>query len=282
MAARILVIEDNADNMKLMVYLLKASAHEVSSAMSGEEGLARIEEMPFDVIICDIQLPGIGGEDVARTLKADTQWSDIPLIAVTAYAMVGDRDKIMSAGFDDYIAKPIEPRTFVKKIETHLETKLQSDPYPVAPSPTKRPQRKRDRGTILVLDNTPANIHLVRSQLETCGFNVIGATCATDALKYLELARPDLILSDVHMPDTDGFEFFVEYKKDENSKDTPLVFISSTTLYDTDAMRARELGAKAFLKRPITTRKLLETIESLIPHCRPDEAQTQPIVIPGI
>src|SRR5271155_2924663 len=106
MAARILVIEDNSDNLDLMAYLLGAFGHTVVTARDGEEGLEAARREAFDLIVCDVQMPKVDGYGVARQLKADTQLRRIPLVAVTAFAMVGDRDKILAAGFDGYIAKP--------------------------------------------------------------------------------------------------------------------------------------------------------------------------------
>lgn len=118
--ARILVIEDNADNLELMVYLLEVFGHAVTTAVDGVEGLAAVEGERFDAILCDLHLPRVDGYEVARRLKADPELQRIPLIAVTASAMVGDRDRGFEAGFDGYIAKPIEAEKFVDQIEAFL------------------------------------------------------------------------------------------------------------------------------------------------------------------
>jgi CheY-like chemotaxis protein len=121
MSARILVIEDNLTNLDLMTYLLTAFGHVPLPAHDGEEGLyAAAHEHP-DLIICDLQLPGMDGYEVARWLKGHPELHAIPLVAVTALAMVGDRDRVLAAGFDGYIAKPITPETFVEQIERFLE-----------------------------------------------------------------------------------------------------------------------------------------------------------------
>src|SRR5215208_5168301 len=107
--ARILVIEDNPANLELMTYLLKAFGHLPLTAGNGNEGIEIAQrEMP-DMIVCDVQLPDIEGYEVARQLKSQAGLRDIPLIAVTALAMVGDRDHILATGFDGYISKPIVP-----------------------------------------------------------------------------------------------------------------------------------------------------------------------------
>ena len=109
--ARILVVEDNATNLDLMIYLVSAFGHTPIAARDGEEGLQRAEDSAPDLIFCDIQLPRLSGYEVARRLKADSRLRTIPLVAVTAFAMVGDKDKVLGAGFDGYLGKPIAPGT---------------------------------------------------------------------------------------------------------------------------------------------------------------------------
>lgn len=114
--ARILVIEDDPASLELMRYLLQAFGHEVRSATDGASGLASVHRDPPEIIVCDVQLPEIDGLEIARRLKQDPALRDIPLIAVTASAMAGDRRAVLAAGFDLYIAKPIAPQAFVEQI----------------------------------------------------------------------------------------------------------------------------------------------------------------------
>lgn len=123
MGSRILVIEDNATNLELMTYLLNAFGHTPISARDGEEGVETALRTHPDLILCDIALPTLDGYEVARRLKAESSVNGIPLIAVTASAMVGDRDKVIATGFDGYISKPITPETFVAEVESYLRRK---------------------------------------------------------------------------------------------------------------------------------------------------------------
>jgi CheY-like chemotaxis protein len=123
MGRRVLVIEDNPTNLDLMTYLLKAFGHTTMTATDGEHGVELASETHPDIILCDIALPRLDGYGVAQRLKADPALRTIPLIAVTAAAMVGDRDKVIAAVFDGYISKPIAPETFVAEVENHLRGK---------------------------------------------------------------------------------------------------------------------------------------------------------------
>jgi two-component system cell cycle response regulator len=127
---RILVIEDNPANMELARYVLEAFGYTVSAAVDGESGLELARAEPPDLVICDLQLPGIDGIEVAKRLKAQPALSRVPLIAVTAYAMVGDRERVLAAGFDGYISKPLDPQTFVPQIAAFLKS--------AAPTPMSR------------------------------------------------------------------------------------------------------------------------------------------------
>lgn len=122
MPARILVIEDNTANLELMTYLLKAFGHFTIAARDGEAGLETALRESLDLIICDIELPKLNGYEVAQQLKQHPTLRHVPLVAVTAYAMVDDRDKVLNAGFDGYISKPIEPELFVGQVEAFLNS----------------------------------------------------------------------------------------------------------------------------------------------------------------
>jgi CheY-like chemotaxis protein len=118
--AYILIIEDNQANMQLMVYLLNAFGHKTFEATEGESGLAAAQRELPDLILCDLQMPGMDGYEVARQIRLKPQLKTIPLVAVTAYAMVGDRDRILASGFNGYISKPIDPEKFVQQVEIFL------------------------------------------------------------------------------------------------------------------------------------------------------------------
>ena len=121
MCASILVIEDDPASLELMTYLLGAHSHRVTAASRGDQGLAEARAAVPDLVVCDIHLPGKDGYAIVGELKADTATRAIPVIAVTALAMVGDRERVLAAGFDAYVSKPIDPTAFVAQIEPLLK-----------------------------------------------------------------------------------------------------------------------------------------------------------------
>ena len=119
--ARVLVVEDNDMNMQLVEYLLEEGGYQIVKAASGEEALsiARSGEA-VDLILMDIHLPDMDGISVVREMKSDARTSAIPILALTAHAMRGDKDRFLEAGCDGYISKPIDVKTFLSSIRTYL------------------------------------------------------------------------------------------------------------------------------------------------------------------
>ncbi len=117
---RILVVEDNETNMYLIKFMLEKSGYEVIEAREGAAGVElAIKEKP-DLIIMDVQLPDINGLEATNRIRASEADGDIPIIALTSFAMAGDREKALAAGCTGYIEKPINPETFMAEIEKYL------------------------------------------------------------------------------------------------------------------------------------------------------------------
>lgn len=123
MNGKILVIEDNEQNLYLIRYILEDYGYEVYSAQDGKKGIETAVALLPDLILLDIQLPTMDGYAVARQLRQNPDLADTPIIAVTSYAMPGDREKAIGAGCSGYIEKPIDPDTFSSQVEQHLFTK---------------------------------------------------------------------------------------------------------------------------------------------------------------
>jgi two-component system, cell cycle response regulator DivK len=122
MSQRILVIEDHEDNRQILRDLLTSANFEVIEAVDGEAGLAAAATHRPDLILIDIQLPGIDGYEASRRLKADTRLHAIPIIAVTSYALAGEADTARAAGCDAYIPKPYSPRQLLAKVREYLSS----------------------------------------------------------------------------------------------------------------------------------------------------------------
>lgn len=117
---KVLVVEDNSDNLRLISYALRRCGYEILSAESGERGVElAVSEHPF-FIIMDINLPGIDGLEATRRIRKSSSNGSIPIIAITSYAMAGDMDQVLAAGCTGYFEKPIDPLTIMDKIHALL------------------------------------------------------------------------------------------------------------------------------------------------------------------
>ncbi len=117
---RILMVEDNEKNLYLIGFILRKNGYEVLEARTGEQGVElAVKEKP-DLILMDIQLPGIDGLEATKRIRESEADGKTPIIAITSYAMIGDRKKALNAGCTGYIEKPIDPETFMAKLEKYL------------------------------------------------------------------------------------------------------------------------------------------------------------------
>lgn len=266
MNARILIIEDNPGNLELMVYLLEAFGYLPQTATDGEQGVvAALAERP-DLIVCDVHLPRMDGYGVIRALKSRPELRQTPVVAVTALAMVGDRERLLSAGFDGYISKPIDPETFIPQVESFLAHNLHAAPEPVPPEPAPaRPEiPAARRGRILSVNDSPNNQELIRGILEPFGYRVVSANSVAEALDRLTGDRFDLILSDLWMPRVDGWGFLKTVRGDPRWRDIPFVFLSASVWGGNEQALALSLGATRYLHSPIEPLALLREIEDCL------------------
>ncbi len=120
MKPKILVIEDNEQNLYLVTFILEQNGYQVIPARDGREGIELAGRETPALILLDIQLPEMDGYAVAGALRSNPALADVPIVAVTSYAMVGDREKVLAAGCTGYIEKPINPETFMGQVESHL------------------------------------------------------------------------------------------------------------------------------------------------------------------
>ncbi|HEX5123620.1 MAG TPA: response regulator [Rhodanobacteraceae bacterium] len=267
--ARILLIEDNPDNLDLMSYLLTAYGHAVTTAEDGERGIALAKSTQPDLVACDIHLPGVDGYGVAKSLKSDPSLAAVPVIAVTALAMVGDREKILGSGFDGYITKPIDPQRVVAELDVFLPANLRgAKPDTGSGRSDAAAETVRAKlAVVLVVDDAPTNRDLIYQTLTPYGYDVRLADSVPEAMQMLATLTPDLILSDLHMPGENGFNFIRRVKDDPRLAALPFMFISSSVWGEDDRETALALGVTRFVLRPIEPHVLIDEIARCL-HAR--------------
>lgn len=254
MSRRVIVVEDNPTNLELIQYLLTSFDYEVHGFTRAQDALDALQREPFDLGLIDILMPEMDGFEFARRVRAAERTKSLPLIAITALAMVGDRERILGAGFDGYIPKPIDPEKLISQLQPFFEGAHRKREAAQAPSGP----------LILVVDDTVVNRQVIRGALAPFGYRIAEASGAHEALSRIADRKPALILCDVHMPAGDGFMLAERVKNDEHMRDIPFIFISSTAWQTRDKRRAMELGAMKFILRPIDPQKLLDEVRNAI------------------
>lgn len=218
--ARILIIEDNPANLALMAFLLKAHGHGAVGAPDGARGIAAARAAPPDLVACDLKLPGLDGFAVLAALKAEPVLAGVPVLAVTALAMAGDREKVLAAGFDGYISKPIEPESFVAELEAFLPavasasaatpaSGIPADPAP-APGPAPGHPPPSTWPTVLLVDDDSFMLAVLADMLDGEPVRVLSAASGREALALLARELVEVILCDQAMPGMNGTELLAQ------------------------------------------------------------------------
>ena len=250
---RVLLIEDNPTNSKLCRLTLVAAGHDVVVAADAETGLALARREHPDVVLMDIQLPGMNGLDATRAIRADPTLSSVPVIALTAHALESDRTQALAAGCVGYITKPIDTATFADQI-VQLIARAGGEP---------KSHVTTSEGRVLVVDDEPANVRLVKMKLATEPFDVITATGGQEAIDKALAEQPDVILLDVMMPGLDGFEVTRRLKSAAATRDIPIVLLTALDGVDHKA-RGFAAGADDFLSKPVNTHELVARLHSMV------------------
>ena len=267
MAQRVLVIEDNPPNLELMLYLLKAHGLQAEGSPTAMQGIAKAEAAPFDLFLCDVHLPDMDGVEVAKRLKHTRP--NVPIVAVTALAMIGDQERLLANGFDGYISKPIDPKTFVSKLRVFIGG---PEAAPIVPQANTVPasgpawQTTPLHGyTVLVIDDQKESRYLLLTVLKINGFAVLEASTPADGMRLAVEKHPAAIVCDVNMPDEDGEAFLRKKHSHPTVNHIPVIMITSSDNPSPPTRRRfKELGAKALLTRPLDSRSFIEMVGGVI------------------
>jgi PAS domain S-box-containing protein len=241
-SAVILVVDDNPANLKLACDLLECEGHEVLRADGAERALEILERRRPDLILMDLSMPGMDGLTLTRRLKADPRTRDLVVVALTASAMSGDEDRVMAAGCDGYISKPIDTRVFPEQVAGFC----------------RAPERSKQ---ILVVDDSPTNRKLLCAILEADGLTVVEAGDGVEALEVLNRQHVDAIVSDILMPRMDGYRLCYEVRSNERLRRLPFVIYTSTYTSPGDEKLALDMGADRYLTKPAPASAILEAVQ---------------------
>ena len=266
--AQILLVEDNELNRDMLSRRLRRRGYEVAIAVDGADAIAAVAANPPDLILMDMSLPIMDGWEATKALKADASTSHIPIIALTAHAMAGERERALGVGCDDYDTKPVEIRRLLKKMDVFLgqaSTSPSSAPSrqtspapsvaPASPAPIPPPTRVDGIGTLLVVDDNADNRDMLKRRLTRKKHTVIAVDSGESALDVLNpnsgnYQPVDMVLLDVMMPGMDGIETLQRIRQTYSQLELPVIMVTAKDS-NQDMLRAFDLGANDYVTKPI-------------------------------
>ena len=252
----ILVVEDNEMNLKLLSHLLKLGKYKHLEAINGEEGIKIAKEHKPDLILMDIQLPKMDGLSATRVIKSDPEMANIPVVALTAHAMQGDKQKCIEAGCNGYITKPIDTRSFLSEI-SDIFSKVTSNTKESIEKPLSPVPR------ILIVDDDPKNVKLIAGYLYKENYELMTAYSGEEAIDLARNKKPELILLDIMMPGKDGFTVTKELKADKETASIPIIMVTALSSTQ-DKVKGLEAGAEEFLSKPVNREEIRTRIASVL------------------
>jgi DNA-binding response OmpR family regulator len=261
--SRILVVEDSPDIRVLIRMLLEAAGHEVMTASDGRAGVEATRRERPDLVLMDLSLPVLSGWEATKAIKESPETASIPVVAVTAHAMHGDRERALAAGCDGFIPKPIDEETFEALVRSYLRppTVEESPPTEAAtPPPPSRPGFA-EPGRILVVDDHAEVAEIVRHDLESEGHRVVVARTLDQASG---LARDDeqfdLAIVDVMLGPDSGYDLAAELVSCSGEY-LPVLLVTAGEI---DREKGFAAGADDFVAKPLDPVELVARARSLI------------------
>ena len=251
----VLVIEDNEISMKLVKSLLTLGKYRVLEAENAEIGIELARDNHPDLILMDIQLPGMDGLTATRIIKEDPALKAIPVMAVTAYVMAGDKEKAIEAGCDGYISKPIETRTFLDTISKFIKYDEGKEPYAAK---TSTPKNK-----IMIVDDEPLKVRLLAANLPDDEYEITEAHGGEEALRKVAIENPDLILLNITIPGINGYDVTKILKNNPMTWAIPVLLITDPDNQESQT-KGLAAGADELFIKPVDATELLAKINSML------------------
>ncbi len=290
LAGRVLVVEDNEINRQITTSMLQQMGLDVEEAENGIEAVDLFQkEALYDLILMDVQMPRLGGCEATglmRKIEINDSRPRVPIVAMTANAMKGDRELCLEAGMDSYLAKPVKRAALYEELSKWLGP-ASRDAEKDMESPRKPRQIARPVSVLIVEDDEYGQI-LVTKMLEKMGIRTLSARNGFEAVKIATSKNPDLVLMDCQMPGMDGFEAtgkIREHEKRHGYSTVPIVAMTANTLPQ-DQQKCFSVGMEDFLGKPVTIKALMAKIDdwtrrsTSVPREQEEKGRSAPIEQP--
>ena len=261
----ILIIEDEPDNVNVVRKVLEFHGANVYHAENGIAGLQMLTNITPSLVLLDLSMPQMDGWEVLRTLRGKPTLAQLPVIALTAHAMAGDEERVMKAGFDGYIPKPIRINTLLPKIQEALvrTDKLQQAQASAAPQ-TKRPLSMDVNDVhVLIVEDEYDSIRMVSKILSHYKIEARVVHNGFECLSALAEYTPTIIVTDLAMPEKNGWETLYEIRANPATKDIPVVAV---TAYGSPnvAQDALAAGFDAYFPKPLSPTSFVSDLLKIV------------------
>ena len=283
---KILLVEDNEANREMLSYRLKRREYKLLTAVDGAEAVSLAAAEKPDLILMDLSLPIMNGWEATKQIKANPNTKNIPVIALTAHAMSGDRQKALEAGCDDYDSKPIDFSRLIDKMKALLErnsssqlkqvaTRIESiksntqpksavEPSTLQLSDTAEPLEVDVAATkILLVEDNEANRKMLSYRLRRRKYELLIAVDGAEAVSLAAAEEPDLILMDLSLPIMNGWDATKQIKANPNTKNIPIIALTAHAMIG-DRQTALEAGCDDYDSKPIDFSRLIDKMMVLL------------------
>ncbi|HLN80511.1 MAG TPA: response regulator, partial [Thermoanaerobaculia bacterium] len=260
---KILVVEDSPDIRVLVRMLLEAGGHEVLTAADGQAGVEAAREVQPDLVLMDLSLPILSGWEAARAIKDDPATCSIPVVAVTAHAMHGDRERALAAGCDGFIAKPIDEETFEPLVRSFFRQRAEEASPSIGDTAVALPRLtgSYEPGRILVVDDHEEVAALIKQDLESEGHEVLVARTPDGASAMASDNSPfDLAIVDIMLGADSGYDLAAELVA-RSPEYLPVLLVTAGEI---DREKGYSAGADDFIAKPLDATELVARARSLI------------------
>ncbi len=252
----VLLIEDNPATRKMVRFALENAKFTVIEAENGKQAIALAEKHKPIVVLQDLILPDMDGEELLSALRRVAGDSTMHVLAFSGFTSKFEQAKISSLGFDDIIIKPIEPSRLIPIVATF---------FPTSGSDEKRFGEGR---TLVLADDDPLQRKLARLRLGKYGFDIRDAADGVEALEKARQQPPDIIVADVMMPRLDGFGLALSARQDPALANTPIILVTSSYLEATDRDLAKKAGANELVLRTPELGELVAVLRATLAEGR--------------
>ncbi|MES2603784.1 MAG: response regulator, partial [Pseudomonadota bacterium] len=267
----LLIVDDIESNRKLLMRLLENSGYRISEASNAKTALHLMKTENPDLVLMDIRMPDMPGDEVIRTMKNTPSLANIPVIAITANAMEGEKERLLEIGAHDFISKPFSRTDVYQKISrilysTDKGSETSTNVQTPAPVPKSKPAMQPKTISILVVDDNRANQQLLLSQLKHLGFAADISGNGEEGLAACEMKHYDLVFSDCNMPVLDGFEMTkrLRFEEQQRGDNKHSIVIGITGSPEEFRERCFECGMDDVIGKPL----LMNTLKSSLQKFR--------------